>query len=360
MKNIVMNFRWLGIAVCSLVLLAGSLSASKPIARDMVLIYSGGAHRGVWDKAKFEPYVSYENERGERDWLFDGFLFLEIKDGKGRGFASYYEKEGARKVEWKRLLDDYFTPGRDLHALNDCIEEARANGSGAFSARKVVIGLPEPIPNQKDWGEVNGESLDFSRTEDRLVACRWFIDYAIRRFETAGLRNLELSGFYWIAEEATNSRGLARQVGDYVREKGLNFNWIPYFRSDGFQEWEKLGFDIAYLQPNYFFNEKIAEERLDDACSLGKEYGMCMEMEFDERALKKGKFGYRLENYIKAFDKYGVFAHLPVAYYQGNTAFYDLFHSEEPEDNRLYEELARRIAQRQKMEKMEWRTLSTR
>lgn len=325
----------------------GEILAIKPVPKDMVLIYAGGAHRGVWDKEKFVPYVSMKNEQGKNDWLFDGFLFLEIKNGKGRGFASYYEKEGARKQEWKKLLDDYFTSGQIICALNDCIGNVRQQKSGKFVKRKIVIGLPEPIPNQKDWGEVDGKALDFSSTEDRLAACRWFIDYAMKKFKDAKLKNLELSGFYWIAEEATNSRELAHQVGDYVRKKKMNFNWIPYFRSDGFQEWKKLGFDIAYLQPNYFFDEKVPQERLDIACKLGKENGMYMEMEFDDRALAKGGFAYRLEDYINAFDKYGIFANLPIAYYQGNTAFYDLFYSTEKVDHALYLKLATRIAQRQ-------------
>lgn len=323
--------------------------AVKPFARDMVLIYAGGTHRKVWDKEKFEPYVSMSVEKEKPAWLFDGFLFLEIKNGQGRGFASYYEKDGARKQEWTKLLDDYFASGQMICALNDCVGEARRHNSKKFTKKKVVIGLPEPIPNQKDWGEINGKKMDFSNDEDRLAACHWFVDYAIKKFDEAQLDNLELSGFYWIAEEATNSRTLAHNVGDYVRTQGLNFNWIPYFRSDGFQEWRSLGFDIAYLQPNYFFDKKVPLQRLDDACKLGADNGMCMEMEFDERALVKGDFGSRLTDYINAFDKHGVFANLPVAYYQGNMAFYDLYHSKDKSDKQLYMELASRIAKRQKM-----------
>ncbi len=326
--------------------------AVKPFAKDMVLIYAGGAHRKVWDKEKFAPYVSMKNEKGKPQWLFDGFLFLEITNGQGRGFASYYEKKGARKQEWTKLIEDYFTPGKIICALNESIGDARRINPKKFSKKKVVIGLPEPIPNQKDWGEAGGKSLDFSKADDRLTACQWFVDYAISKFNEAHLDNLELSGFYWIAEEATNSRDLAHKVGDYVRSKDLNFNWIPYFKSDGFKEWRTLGFDIAYLQPNYFFNEKVPLQRLDDACKLAAENGMCMEMEFDERALKEKGFGYRLEDYMNAFDKHDVFKYLPIAYYQGNTAFYDLFHSNVPEDNQLYLKLANRIAERQKMKKL--------
>lgn len=337
------------IAVLSMACLPLSAQTGKSdFPTDMVLIYSGGAHRsGTWDKERFEPYVSLTEENGKESWLFDGFLFLEIKNGKGRGFASYYEKDGARKQEWEDLLNQYFSPGRNICALNDCVGEARRKVSGKFNKRKIVIGLPEPIPDQKDWGEIDGRQLDFSNKEDRMAAVSWFIDRAILKSKDARLKHVELAGFYWIAEEATNSRTLAADVGAYVRDRKMSFNWIPYFKSDGYREWKTLGFDIAYLQPNYFFNADIPFSRLTDACKLAEENGMCMEMEFDERALKAGGFSSRLEDYIKAFEMYGVFGKLPVAYYQGNIGFYSLFHSEEPEDRWLYMRLARIIAGRQ-------------
>ena len=319
----------------------------KPIAKDMVLIYAGGGHRSFkWTQEKFEPYVSMTNEEGQSQWLFDGYLFLEIHDGH-RGFASGYQKKACRKQEWKKLLDDYFTPGMNVCALNDEVAKIRKESPAHFKKRKLVIGMPEPIPHQKDWGELDGKQLDFDDPEDRMAACQWFVDYAIEKFKAAKLKNIELSGFYWIAEEATNSRGLSIRVGEYVREKNYNFNWIPYFRSDGFQDWRKLGFDIAYLQPNYFFNETVPIERLDNACKLGYENHMSMEMEFDERALQGRGFGYRLDNYIAAFDKYGVYDNLPIAYYQGNLAFYHLAKSDQPEDQQRFKALASRIAKRQ-------------
>ena len=43
--------------------------------RDMALIYQGGSHRLDWTVEEFRPYVVHEFADGERDWLFDGFLF---------------------------------------------------------------------------------------------------------------------------------------------------------------------------------------------------------------------------------------------------------------------------------------------
>lgn len=317
---------------------------------DMVLMYDGGSHRTVKkNKDYFAPYVSLERKDKTHDWLFDGYLFLEITNGKGRGFASYYEKKGARKSEWKALVENYFTEGNAVMALNEKIEEIKDKiKEEEFKKRKVVLCLPEPIPHQKDWGEYNNKTLNFSNTNDRLAACKWYIDYAENVFKESGVTNLDLVGFYWIAEEATNSRLLAGSVATYIHKKGYNFYWIPYFFADGYTEWRSLGFDQAYYQPNYFFNDKTPLSQLEEACKRAKKYKMNMEMEFDREALKKHNRGYRVKNYIRMFDKYNVWETMDIAYYQGGDAFYKLHYSNEIEDNDLYMSLANIIAKRQK------------
>lgn len=318
--------------------------------RDMVLIYDGGAHRRTrWTIEHLAPYVAYKDQNGTDKWLFDGFLFLEFKDGKGRCFASYYEKQGARKIEWEALVDNYFREGNAVMALDDQIRKViKETNLKTPEKRKVVLCLPEPIPNQKDWGEIDTVPMDFSNKANRLKACKWYMDYAEKRFREASLEHLELTGFYWIAEEATNSRDLAKDVSDYIHQKGYNFYWIPYFRSDGYKEWQELGFDKAYYQPNYFFKEDTPVSQIEEACKMAIDNGMSLEMEFDEKALAKTGWGYRLNDYIDVFRKFGVLDSMDIAYYQGGDAFYKLHHSDNLIDKDLYNKLADIIAKRQK------------
>lgn len=316
--------------------------------KDMVLIYNGGAHRTVvWNEEKFEPYVSVPDAEGKGDnWLFDGFLFLEIHDGT-HSFASGYTPKPAHKKEWEGLVEGYMTKGNAIKALDACIEKAKKRCKDTFRKRKIVMSLPEPIPNQKDWGELDGRILDFSNDEDRIAACKWYIDYIVRRFKEEKLKNVELSGFYWLAEDATNSRTFVNKVADHIHSQKFSFYWIPYFNSDGYNEWRSLGFDQAFLQPNHFFNDKIPDSRIDDACALAKSLGMSVEMEFDEEAVEgKGKAG-RLRAYIDGFKRNNIFENTDIAYYQGNNAFYLLKHGSEA-DRLLYNELAKVIADRQK------------
>ncbi len=322
----------------------------KAVPNDLVLIYDGGVHRSIkWDKNHFAPYVSIEKQ-GKRKLLFDGFLFLEIKDGKGRGFASGYEKQGARKTEWEALLENYFSPGNAIQALNAQLEDTYKGNIGDFEKRKVVLTLPEPIPNQKDWGELDNISLNFSSKKDRLAACKWYVDYAEQLFKNADFKYVELVGFYWLAEEATNSRDLAKDVASYIYSKKYDFYWIPYFNSDGYSEWKNLGFNQVYYQPNYFFNEKVPYSQLQTACDRAKSNRMNMEVEFDEKVLKNSKgWGYRLTDYLDVFEKNGVFDSLKVAYYQGGDAFYQLSQSKDSTDIRLYNRLTDILIKRQEI-----------
>ncbi len=324
----------------------------KAVPKDMVLIYDGGAHRSIkWDKDHFSPYI-YSIKEGEHKLLFDGFLFLEIKDGNGRGFASGYEKLAARKIEWENLLQNYFTENNAIDALNARVEDLMRNQTiaGNYEKRKVIISIPEPIPNQKDWGKLENRELDFSNGEDRIAACKWYIEYAEQLFKKADFEYLELVGFYWLAEEATNSRDLAKYIADIVYQKGYDFYWIPYFNSDGYQEWKRLGFNQVYYQPNYFFNENVPYSQLEEACKRAKIHGMNMEVEFDERVLAKNGWGYRLDDYLDVFAQYEVLDSLNIAYYQGGDAFFRLSQSQESSDIALYNRLTDMIIKRQKQQ----------
>lgn len=219
--------------------------------RDLVLIYQGGSHRMDYNAEQLRPYVVHEDRFGNRDWLFDGFLFLEFDSGKGVSYHVRGSAPLARKEDWAWLVDRHFESGKGIAALDDCIAAAvRELGEPPFR-HKVVIGIPEPPRGQKDWGELEGRKLDFSNEEDRIAACKWYADLLEERFRSSGFRHLELAGFYWLPEILRQSREVTRALGDYVRSKGLRFYWIPYYTAQGYSEWRDLGFDAAYLQPTY-------------------------------------------------------------------------------------------------------------
>lgn len=184
--------------------------------------------------------------------------------------------------------------------------------------------------------------MDFSNEEDRIAACKWYADLLEERFRSSGFRHLELAGFYWLPEILRQSREVTRALGDYVRSKGLRFYWIPYYTAQGYSEWRDLGFDAAYLQPTYFWNRKIGDERVDRACELARTYGMGLEMEFDMRASVKSEECRRDRGmgYMSSFRRNGVYRSSAIAYYEGGGGVYYFTKTTAPEDRAFIDTLA--------------------
>lgn len=342
-------------------LLAAGLAFGSPAAaqsyqtaddvQDLALIYQGGSHRMDWTVDEFRPYVVHEFTDGTKDWLFDGFLFLEFKNGSGRHYTVGYEKLNARKGEWAWLLDRIFEEGKSLSALDACITEQIAELGKPGFKHQIVLGLPEAILDQKDWGELDGRTLDFSKEEDQLAATRWYIDELMKRFKAAKYKNLEFSGFYWVAETNNYCGQLTVPISEYIHSLGKLFYWIPYWQSKGAEDWKALGFDVAYQQPNHFFNHSIPDSRLDDACAFAREHGMAMEFEFDEKATadRENSSHARMKAYIDHFEKNDVFNSSALAYYCGNRGVLTLHESKNPADHALMDRLARLIQMRRYM-----------
>ena len=313
--------------------------------QDMALIYQGGSHRLDWTADEFRPYVVHRFADGSKDWLFDGFLFLEFKNGSGRHYTVGYEKLNARKGEWAWLLDRIFEEGKSLSALDQCITEEIAELGKPGFKHQIVLGLPEAIRDQKDWGELNGRAMDFSKEEDQLAVTKWYIDELVKRFKAAKYRNLELSGFYWVAETNNYCGQLTVPISEYIHSLGKLFYWIPYWQSKGAEDWKALGFDVAYQQPNHFFNHSIPDSRLDDACAFARKHGMAMEFEFDDALLEKtaGSEVYRrrLREYMDGAKEHGIYGRKPLAYYHGQNTLYELSVSAAAEDRKLYHEFCR-------------------
>lgn len=331
---------------------AGYLPLSAPGSagiRDLVLIYQGGTHRLPWTHAQLAPYVSHrEAGSGREAWLFDGFLFIEFVDGKSHQYANGYKKQPARKAEWRWLLERNFETGVALDALEKTVAETAKRIGPPARPRKVVLALPEPIRGQKDWGEVDGKALDFDREEDRAAACAWHIRTALELWRQRAPQHLELAGFYWIAENANSAKVLLPQIRKELQTHGQKFFWIPYWQGGGAKDWQQLGFDAAYQQPNHFFHPEVPDNRLDAACAFARTNGLGLEFECDARAMTSAEvFRPRLHAYLAAFDRQGVRTNSAVAYYEGGGALRQMAESTDPQMRALYDEVAAWVLSRQ-------------
>ena len=320
---------------------------------DMVLIYYGGVHRSMeWSKDQFLPYVVYQNQKGKKNWLFDGFLFTEFLDGKGHHFAHGNASTTlACKPEWEWLMNRQFEKDRAFSALDQCIEEQKKELGKPSFRHKMVAVMPVPMKGQTDWGSLNGRQLDFGNDLDRIEACKWYVDRFLEQYRKEGYKNFDFEGFYWVSEKDENFREILVQVGDYIRSKNLRLFWIPYWTAIGFDNWRTDKFDFAYIQPNYFFKNEVPLERLDATCAYAKGRGMGLEMEFDDRALADASDPKRerLIGYIEAFRNNDVFKEASIAYYEGGGTIYKMSQSKNPLDREMLDRLAQLIIQRKKI-----------
>lgn len=316
--------------------------------RDLVLIYQGGEKRIDWTADQFVPYVTHRFADGRTEWLFDGFLFLDLNDGKGSTFFPFYGAKKARRTEWEWYLDRLFERGKSLDALDSCIRTMKEKIGNPGFKHKVVLSLLTPLPGQTDWGSVDGNPLDFSNYEDQATAVSWFIDRLLERFYAAGYENLELTGLYWLDEDICHTKELTKYVAPLVHAKNLEFVWIPYFKARGYDRWQELGFDIVYHQPNHFFDKKVPDSRLDEACDIALELGMAMEFEFDKYAVygTENSSYDRMQAYIDAYRRNRVFETSAIAYYTGSKGIIDMAENPCPENQRIMDELAQIIVER--------------
>lgn len=343
----------LGYSVQDTIQPLGLLSAK---ATDMMLIYKGGIHRPEWTKEQLSPYVTYKNpQTGQEDWLFDGFLFLEFADGGGRSFVAPVrageETKSARKVEWEMVLNSQFEVNKGIDALNKQIAAKVADLGVPKRKRQVVIGLPEPVPGQLDWGVVNGIQLNFNSQSDRLIAIRWYVDQILAKWQALNPEHLEFAGFYWVPESAYISQVTLPILKSYISTKGKYFLYhIPHWGAMLRDSWRRLGFDFSYQQPNvYFHSTRIIS--VADAIKFAKQHGHSLELEFDENVLvskantdKRNRF---LE-YMNEFEKEGIFESYPLTYYQSHFGWSELVKSTVQSDVELSSKLAGKIIERQK------------
>lgn len=332
------------------------LSAYKKIdykVRDLALIYQGGAHRIDWNVEEFLPYVTHKFMNGDEEWIFDGYLFLEFTSGTNGGhqFTNGYGQPNATKADWEWYLGRLFEKNKALDALDQAIErKKKVLGEPPFK-HKVALTCFVPIQNQTDWGELDGKALNFKRESDRTKAGVWFVDELVSRFEAGGYDNLELYGIYMICETAYEIESYTRNLKKHLEEKNLDFLWIPYFGASGAGSWKYYGFDIAYQQPNHFFDVKVPDSRLDQAIEFARASKMGLEFECDENALSQvaGSKQSRMKAYIDYFEKHGVWYDTPVAYYTGNHMFLDMVRQPSPQNMQILDRLCRFIVNRQKV-----------
>lgn len=324
----------------------------------MVLIY--GNNGSTWKALDAYPYVGYMQPLEEagyqivfEDYLFDSFLFLALRAPDGYAFDSANRGKPARKEEWQWYIDSLFTEGEQLDAFDKAF--ALVNEQlGEERKAKVYIMIPYPMQQTRDFGAVdNTGPLKFSlsdpdeNTKQRFKAIKWYVDQVLERFNDLNPDNLELVGFYWLAENiekrVPGEEALIKEVSNYLHQQDLKFSWIPYYSVYERREYEKLGFDICIYQPNYMFNKEIPISRLVDAAKEAYRYNLGLEIEADSTALSTYSGRERFYDYLRAGVSFGYMKEATHAYYQENNLFGSAAINSNPDIRAIYDNLYKYI-----------------
>ncbi len=322
----------------------------KSKATDLMLIYQGGFQRPRWTVNRFAPYVTYQDlQTGKEQWLFDGFLIIEFQNGRGFTYEQYSGLKHANKAQWSTLLERNFAENDGIPNLEKTVAAAVSRIGEPVRRRQVVITLPVPEPGQTDWGELNGHALDFHNKADRLAACEWYMDAALKMWQNLAPKDLDLAGFYWVAEQSASTKDIFPDLAQAVHARGKEFFWIPsYHVNTPLGDWKSFGFDEAWLQPNFFFHPELPPTRLQNACNFARTHDMGLEIEFDPRMITDfNVYEPRFHAYLDAFTQYGVQDNAAMAWYEGGGALYKLAVSDNSKLRADYDEVGQFVLKRQ-------------
>ncbi|WP_052759391.1 DUF4855 domain-containing protein [Paenibacillus sp. DMB20] len=319
--------------------------------RNLGLLYNGHYpnDKGTWMKDRIIPNISYVDQAGEpKDILFDGVVYLGLDSPNSRAFdGNANPSAGARLEDWNWYLDKTFADTGDMHQLNEATKEVGAKLGQPDFKEKVVLMIPNPGEFLSDFGVINGEALSFSASDvgeekafaNREKAIQWWVNEVLQKWGAKNYSHLELVGMYWLEEQiSTSEKGpdLVLSTSRMVHENNLKFFWIPHFLAYKGYMWKDVGIDAVAFQPNYFF-EEMGYDRLADAANLAKQYGMSIELEFDDRMLTDAVFRERYIDYLNSGVETGLMQNGFRAYYQGNDAVRNTAVSTDPATRILYD-----------------------
>ena len=383
-------FSLLSLLVC---LGCGTAAPSVPGFADLDLV--GYYHREprVWSAERLAPHVSFTDSTGQERWLFEAFLFIEARDPV-RGLMMSIAPEGhsAGKASWEDQLALWLGPEGSVAQLDKACAAAAGRIGDPPRKRIVVITVPDAIclehfadkaSSTRYWGALDGRELDFGTVDGQLEALYWYIDEARKRFAALDCKYLELGGFYVVSEDLPVAFGKTKEerlncadkrwelivpaLSEYCHAGGQGLYWIPYHMAAGYKYWKRLGFDMAWMQPNYYWDlHTPGAHPFDKTMAAVKEYGMGMELEFEYSLISSvmaevgqgpdaaGKMVFTAEDvpalkeqfreYLRRFRQAGLYGVAPLALYSGSNALTQLATSPCPEDVALYQELCTFIA----------------
>ena len=308
-----------------------------------VLVYTGGAHRPAYSVDDFVHLIAIiDTTDRPKGWLCDGAIFIEPFTVSGRSYVRFPSARQSDGVDWKVYLDSIFAPTGPIARLNSAVQVI-SQAAGPLG-RPYQLAIMIPYPDQKAGTiQFAGSTYDLTKTGDRASAARTYVEEVLKRFGERSYQHIALSGFYWAEEGLVDlpDTVMVNGVANYVHSRGRRFLWIPAYGNQGVPKWRSMGFDEAWLQPNFFFHPEVPQTRFDSAVAIARGLGMGIEIEFDRRMFGSAVFADRLVPYLTALEAAPDFRARSIAVYEGGGALIQLSRSHDEWHRALYHRLVR-------------------
>ena len=343
--------------------------------RHLLLLY-GDASR-PWTHDQLRHAVAHLGPEGAaNDWLFDSFLFLNVKSASGRDycadvnlgttmcgegdFFAMCSPQPATRDDWEELLEFYLGPDGALRTLDATLGRARAAiGRQYGPKRNVVLMIPYPHVTQAAWGRLRpgGPILDFTidrqnlarATGQRLEACSWMLDEVARRAGAQAFEHVHLLGVYWMFESVhrawnVDDHWLLKSLRPRVHRHGWKFLWIPFWSTYNvhlLDDYRSYYFDLAFLQPNFMFYKE--GKSLEAAARAARARGAGIEMEYylelDEPIGVTGERHSRFRDYLNGGVTHGYMREAACAHFQGVGALEAMRVHTDPREREFYDDI---------------------
>ncbi|GMA63461.1 DUF4855 domain-containing protein [Alicyclobacillus fastidiosus] len=307
---------------------------------NMLLVPTGSyGPLGTWSEGDFVPMLEYINPSGQAVApLFDTMLF------------SPYANVPDTVDGWTAYLNDLFQPGQQLSALNGAVALANESLNRPGYKEKVVLSIPYFPYGAVNFGSVDGQLLDFDGTaadpdalNARDAAMSWYVNTLLNEWRSANYQNLELVGLYWDHEQFNpglpGEQQIFEQAQMLAHSNGLPLFWIPFYGANGTSQWQTLGLDTAWLQPNYIEQGAGANiNRISNAEKIATHNGMGIEVELTALDATTESLYQTFLNELSN-DGFGS-NNVSHAYYDGSKLLLDAEQSANPAERQVYDETA--------------------
>ncbi len=252
--------RWGPVSLCLSVPGVSSGQAAKQVVVSptrWILAYAGWPREGrsTYTVDDFVRLLAVVDTGGQPlGWLNTGVLFLQIYATSGRGLYPGFGATLANGADWQQYVDSLMANDAAVARLDSAVGLIATRLKGGPKPFPVAVMIPYPDPGAGIITFGNNAYV-MNTAAGRLGLATAYTERVRSAFVKGRHGHLHFDAFYWFRENCPPADTLLlHQVARVVHAAGLRFLWIPYYRAMGFDHWRSLGFDEAWLQPNYFFH----------------------------------------------------------------------------------------------------------